>query len=1062
MSTSPIVITPSTSVVLINTADFSGNPVVLLPNLTSAPGVIGRIITIRDNDGGSVVPAKSIYISTTGGARFQSELSSITLSTIRITQPYGFITLTPRLTDGSGNTNYGLMNVYAFPDASPAAYVNTLNANFSYLSTLSTVNLAVSQNTFIQGNLTVNGTINYANPGTAALGVGTLNANTISAATILNRTFNGVNINASTINTSTFVARDSGSILLPNANTWSNASAFAGTADPNSLNLGTPAAGAGAQIGLSSNFFGIRAFTKDSSAITYSTTMVMRDRNVAINPASITGIGVDGNPYSDYRLFVTGSTRLSNQGLNNNTVLLKQAGAAGCNFEANEFGGTLGTFRMDTSSNITEGFFGAGLFANQYKWMSASKAGSIQFFTGISPTADTSARVTIDNTGLMGVGTSAPAFTLDVSGSSRMASISTIGISSASVTVGVGSASAPSYSFGGDTNNGIFAPVADNVAITTGGTERLRVDNVGRLGVGTSAPAFTLDVSGSSRMASISTIGISSASVTVGVGSAGAPSYSFGGDTNNGIFAPATDTLAITTAGLERLRVDSAGRVGIGLTPASGYALDVSGGNIQVNRSGVNAQVDLTAGGGTLSLRRSTGTNGNVDFVNSGTGLFSLYTNNTARFSIDSNGNVGIGSTTPTTQLTLSNSATNALSVVNSSSRFNVFGSDPTNGPFIGWTNSMPLRFATMSDTLGGTITERMRITNDGIIGIGTTTPFSGYRVDISGNLGLGTNSKLIFLTENLDNKISLWGGSNSSVYFGFGVRPQTLLYNVPDFANSHVFYASTTRELMRITGAGQVGIACVPNTSYNLDVSGNSRINNGSISFDTGSNNGGSISATGEPTSDNKLVYRATRGNGGHIFNVNLGEAMRITFNGNIGINTSTPTFKLDVSGDARITSNLTVNGSFNITPAGSIMIWSTNTAPSGWLLCDGTSYSTTAQATLFAVIAYTYGGSGANFNVPNMKQRVPVGRDTIDASFNTIGYTSGAKTHTLTEAEMPSHTHDYKFPSGQATQGGGGDIVAEDNFSLALTKTSVATGGGGAHNNMQPYMVLNYIIKT
>lgn len=542
MSTSPIIITPSTSVVLVNTGDYAGNPVVLLPNL-AGPGALGRIITIRDNDGGSVDPAKSIYLSTTGGARFQSELSTVTLSTIRISQPYGFITITPRLTDTSGNTNYGLMNVYAFPEASPAAYINTFNANFAYLSTLSTINLAVSQDTVINGNLIVGGGITYVTPGNTTLDIGSVNTNVISAATILNSNFYGVNAAVSTINTSTFVVRDTGSILLPNADSWSAAGPYSGEVDPNSLTLGNPGAGGGAQIGLSSNFFGIRAFTSfDTPSIVYSTNVVMRDRNVAINPKDIS-IGIDGNTFPDYRLFVNGSTRLSNEGCNNNIILLKQNATGTCNIEVNQFGASGSNFRIDTSGSITEGFFGNN-FSQQYKWLSVTKGGSVQFWTASNTTTDTTARVTIDNVGRVGIATTTPAFTLDVSGSSRIGSISTIQISTNSVNgalanidamstnlirTGDGSVGIPSFSFGSDTNTGLYRPGADTIGVTTGGAERARIDSAGNVGIRTTNPGYTLDVNGSFSASTINYAKFYTSTVYVGNDNSNANTIRFRG-----------------------------------------------------------------------------------------------------------------------------------------------------------------------------------------------------------------------------------------------------------------------------------------------------------------------------------------------------------------------------------------------------------------------------------------------------------------------------------------------------------------------------------------------------
>jgi microcystin-dependent protein len=81
-------------------------------------------------------------------------------------------------------------------------------------------------------------------------------------------------------------------------------------------------------------------------------------------------------------------------------------------------------------------------------------------------------------------------------------------------------------------------------------------------------------------------------------------------------------------------------------------------------------------------------------------------------------------------------------------------------------------------------------------------------------------------------------------------------------------------------------------------------------------------------------------------------------------------------------------------------------STAPTGYLLCNGQSVSTTTFANLFGVIGYTYGGSGASFNVPNLQNRIPVGKGS-DAEFDTLGEIGGAKTVTLTTANMAAHTH-------------------------------------------------------
>lgn len=164
---------------------------------------------------------------------------------------------------------------------------------------------------------------------------------------------------------------------------------------------------------------------------------------------------------------------------------------------------------------------------------------------------------------------------------------------------------------------------------------------------------------------------------------------------------------------------------------------------------------------------------------------------------------------------------------------------------------------------------------------------------------------------------------------------------------------------------------------------------------------------------------------------------------------------------------------------PIGGYLPFAGSAAPTGYLLCDGASYTTAAQAALFAVIGYTYGGSGANFNVPNLKGRIPVGRDAADASFDVLGETGGAKTHALSIAELATHTHvqnshTHSIAGGTAhfyTTGGspwvnvdtaGAGLLTVTTLTDAATPTNQNTGSGTAHNNLQPYLVTNYIIRA
>lgn len=158
---------------------------------------------------------------------------------------------------------------------------------------------------------------------------------------------------------------------------------------------------------------------------------------------------------------------------------------------------------------------------------------------------------------------------------------------------------------------------------------------------------------------------------------------------------------------------------------------------------------------------------------------------------------------------------------------------------------------------------------------------------------------------------------------------------------------------------------------------------------------------------------------------------------------------------------------------PTGSVIQFSVATAPAGWLNCDGASYPTATYPALFAVLAYTYGGSGANFNVPDARGRSTIGIGTGSGlTARTLAATGGEESHQLSSAEMPSHTHTqnphshiYRLISGAGSTFNvtSGTILFNDSASTgSTTATNQNTGGDGVHNNLQPFLVLNFIIKT
>lgn len=159
-----------------------------------------------------------------------------------------------------------------------------------------------------------------------------------------------------------------------------------------------------------------------------------------------------------------------------------------------------------------------------------------------------------------------------------------------------------------------------------------------------------------------------------------------------------------------------------------------------------------------------------------------------------------------------------------------------------------------------------------------------------------------------------------------------------------------------------------------------------------------------------------------------------------------------------------------------GIVVPWGSATIPSGFLLCDGTSYSTTTYAALFAVIAYTYGGSGASFLVPDLRDRTicgvssanskalaqAVGANTVTPTGSIAGSTGAT---TLTTAQIASHLHGGGFMAGGGgfqEGGSGGGNTSNTGGGQSHDHTLSANFSGSANSVLQPSLVLNYIIKT
>jgi len=172
------------------------------------------------------------------------------------------------------------------------------------------------------------------------------------------------------------------------------------------------------------------------------------------------------------------------------------------------------------------------------------------------------------------------------------------------------------------------------------------------------------------------------------------------------------------------------------------------------------------------------------------------------------------------------------------------------------------------------------------------------------------------------------------------------------------------------------------------------------------------------------------------------------------------------------------------NGTPTGSLMMWATSSAPTNWLLCNGTAISRTTYATLFAIIGTTFGsGDGSTtFNVPDYRDRMPIGAGST-YSPNSNG---GSASTTLSTVNLPSHTHAFTTGamSANSTHSHTYDKVTSFNnaatgatpflyatssqatstvdLSHTHSGTTDATGSATAFTNLPPYIGIYFIIKT
>jgi len=157
---------------------------------------------------------------------------------------------------------------------------------------------------------------------------------------------------------------------------------------------------------------------------------------------------------------------------------------------------------------------------------------------------------------------------------------------------------------------------------------------------------------------------------------------------------------------------------------------------------------------------------------------------------------------------------------------------------------------------------------------------------------------------------------------------------------------------------------------------------------------------------------------------------------------------------------------------PIGALMPYAGLATPAGWLLCKGQSLARSSYPDLFKAIGTLYGAADAqSFSIPDLRTRVPVGVSDNHVTFGQMGSKGGEERHTLLVSELPAHTHILRgvgktFKGGleRTNLGAGSGWTTVTNYTAAGNPNleAAATGSNNPHNNMPPYIVLNYIIRA
>jgi hypothetical protein len=545
--------------------------------------------------------------------------------------------------------------------------------------------------------------------------------------------------------------------------------------------------------------------------------------------------------------------------------------------------------------------------------------GASNSFNITNPGSYPSVAFTINSSGNVGIGTTSPAYKLDVAGDARFGD----GNNFNPLIQFAGSgrvAASPGYSFVGDLDTGMFNPnLGNTLAFTTAGSERMRIDSYGNVGIGTTGPIAKLHVFATNVLGGNSGDFTILSTLQNSGGSGGNNVYE-----NNWSYRTATGTEWTTWSLWNGISVDAsfvtpttsltwhwreplAGKhhfgsggsnvmtigpsnVGIGTT-SPGHKLSVFGGDAIFTR------YTGTGNGSSLTIVNSTTTSDGTAlqasyFGSGGYGPLKFEVGGSERMRITSAGNVGIGTTSPAVRLDYGASVNQAFHLYTSGVDY--YGINMTqydSGPYstnIFSGDGGQIKFRTATGT--STQTTRMTITQAGNVGIGTTSPnsYAGYTALTLDNPASGG----IIDLEKAGTRIGSLNVNDGN-------------FNIVNPIASDMLLFTSFQERLRITAGGNVGIG-ITAPAYKLDVDTSFGVTFGAGGQVLRINREGlgSIGITGTKIySGETLGFQSNDASTSFNFAYGNTSLMTIKSDGNVGIGTTAPSGKLHVYGGSFIT---------------------------------------------------------------------------------------------------------------------------------------------------------------